>query len=132
MSTFDAQTFQNEYLPRDGSEVNAIVTVTCSGGGGGAVVPIPQQRAEVIIVDVSGSMLHPRGKLKAARDGDDGGDRLPAGRDALRRDRRFQRGPPRLPDRGQARDGLGVDARSGQGRAWPFSTPSGAQRSAGG
>ena len=67
MSTFDVQTFQNEYLPRDGSEVNAIVTVTCRGGGGGAVVPIPQQRAEVIIVDVSGSMLHPRGKLKAAR-----------------------------------------------------------------
>ena len=64
MTTFAAQTFQNEYLPVDGSEVNAIVTVTCSVGG---AVAVPQQRAEVIIVDVSGSMLHPRGKLKAAR-----------------------------------------------------------------
>ncbi len=66
MTTFAAQTFQNEYLPVDGSEVNAIVTVTCTVGGAVAVA-VPQQRAEVIIVDVSGSMLHPRGKLKAAR-----------------------------------------------------------------
>jgi von Willebrand factor type A C-terminal domain/von Willebrand factor type A domain len=63
MTTFSTQTYQNEYLARDSSEVNAIVTVSCSGA---TVIPVPQERAEVIIVDVSGSMRHPREKLKAA------------------------------------------------------------------
>jgi hypothetical protein len=63
MTTFSTQTYQNEYLARDGTEVNAIVTVCCAGA---TVVPVPQERAEVIIVDVSGSMRHPREKLKAA------------------------------------------------------------------
>jgi hypothetical protein len=63
MTTFSTQTYQNEYLALDGSEVNAIVTVSCSGA---TVVSVPQERAEVIIVDVSGSMRHPREKLKAA------------------------------------------------------------------
>jgi hypothetical protein len=62
MTTFSTQTYQNEYLPLDGSEVNAIVTVSCSGA---TAVSGPQERAEVIIVDVSGSMRHPREKLKA-------------------------------------------------------------------
>jgi hypothetical protein len=63
MTTFSTQTYQNEYLALDSSEVNAIVTVSCSGA---TVIPVPQERAEVIIVDVSGSMRHPRTKLKAA------------------------------------------------------------------
>jgi hypothetical protein len=63
MTTFSTQTYQNEYLPAAGTEVNAIVTVSCSGA---TVIPVPQERAEVIIVDVSGSMRHPREKLKAA------------------------------------------------------------------
>jgi hypothetical protein len=63
MTTFTTQMYQNEYLPIDGTEVNAIVTVCCTGA---TVVPVPQERAEVIIVDVSGSMRHPREKLKAA------------------------------------------------------------------
>jgi hypothetical protein len=62
MTTFSTQTYQNEYLPLDGSEVNAIVTVSCSGA---TAVSVPQERAEVIIVDVSGSMRFPREKLKA-------------------------------------------------------------------
>ena len=55
MAEFTASVFQNEYLPDGGTDVNAIVTVTCSGagtagqtGGGGA--------GEIIIVDTSGSM----------------------------------------------------------------------------
>jgi hypothetical protein len=63
MTTFAAETYQNEFLPVDGTEVNAIVTVTCSGSGAGAD---RRPRAEVIIVDVSGSMGLPREKLKAA------------------------------------------------------------------
>lgn len=55
MAEFTARVFQNEYLPDGGTDVNAIVTVTCSGAGtagqtgGGAA-------GEIIIVDTSGSM----------------------------------------------------------------------------
>ena len=31
MTTFSAQTYQNEYLPEGGSQVDAVVTVTASG-----------------------------------------------------------------------------------------------------
>lgn len=55
MAEFTASVYQNEYLPDGGTDVNAIVTVACSGagtagrsGGGSA--------GEVIIVDTSGSM----------------------------------------------------------------------------
>ena len=65
MSRFTAETYQNEYLPLDGSEVNAIVTVTSTGGG----VPVQAPAAaEIIIVDTSGSMDVPRSKIKAARE----------------------------------------------------------------
>jgi len=63
MTTFTTEAYQNEYLPADGSEVNAVVTVTASGAAPGA---ISTQAAEIIIVDVSGSMTVPRAKLKAA------------------------------------------------------------------
>ena len=33
MSRFTAEVYQNEYLPTDGSEVNAIVTIASTGGG---------------------------------------------------------------------------------------------------
>lgn len=55
MADFTASVFQNEYLPDGGTDVNAIVTVTCAGAGtagqtgGGAA-------GEIIIVDTSGSM----------------------------------------------------------------------------
>ncbi len=34
MSSFTAEVYQNEFLPLDGSEVNAIVTVSSSGSAG--------------------------------------------------------------------------------------------------
>jgi VWA domain-containing protein len=64
MSTFTAETYQNEYLVVGGTEVNAIVTVTASG----AQVPArPADAAEIVILDVSGSMADPRAKLHAAK-----------------------------------------------------------------
>ena len=33
MTNFDAETYQNEYLPLGGTEVNAVVRVTASGAG---------------------------------------------------------------------------------------------------
>jgi von Willebrand factor type A C-terminal domain/von Willebrand factor type A domain len=54
MAEFTAEVFQNEFLPDGGTDVHAIVTVTCSGAGqagqsGGDV-------GEIVIVDTSGSM----------------------------------------------------------------------------
>ncbi len=55
MAEFTAAVYQNEFLPDGGTDVNAIVTVTCVGAGtagqsgGGAA-------GEIIIVDTSGSM----------------------------------------------------------------------------
>jgi hypothetical protein len=63
MTTFTAEAYQNEYLPVGGGEVNAVMTVTASGATPGAT---STQAAEIIIVDVSGSMGIPRTKLKAA------------------------------------------------------------------
>ena len=55
MAQFTAQVYQNEFLPDGGTDVHAIVTVTCSGAGavgGGS----GGEAAEIIIVDTSGSM----------------------------------------------------------------------------
>jgi hypothetical protein len=70
MSRFTADVYQNEFLPVDGSEVNAIVTVAAagSGGQGGGGPAQPPEAAEIVIVDTSGSMDSPRAKIKAARD----------------------------------------------------------------
>lgn len=65
MSTFTIETYQNEYLPIGGAEVNAIVTVTSDGVGGQAGQP---DAAEIVIVDTSGSMGSPNRKIKAARE----------------------------------------------------------------
>ena len=64
MSTFTAEAYQNEYLPLGGSEVNAVVTVTATGD---AVAVERPAAAEIVIVDASGSMEVPRGKIAAAR-----------------------------------------------------------------
>ncbi|HWK17545.1 MAG TPA: VWA domain-containing protein [Solirubrobacteraceae bacterium] len=64
MTTFTAEAYQNEYLPLGGSDVNAVVTVTATGG---AVAEERPAAAEVVIVDASGSMEVPRGKIEAAR-----------------------------------------------------------------
>src|SRR5262249_16269228 len=61
VSDFSADVYQNEFLPRGGTEVNAIVTVASNDAatsGGDA--------AEIVIVDVSGSMGG--GKLRAAKE----------------------------------------------------------------
>lgn len=63
MAEFTAAVYQNEFLPDGGTDVNAIVTVSCSGAGqagsgGGAV-------GEIIIVDTSGSMG--RSNMEAAK-----------------------------------------------------------------
>jgi Mg-chelatase subunit ChlD len=76
MTSFAVDVYQNEFLPVDGIEVNAIVTVTATGDGphggadgderGGARGRAPA--AEIVIVDTSGSMQVPRTKINAARD----------------------------------------------------------------
>ena len=64
MSQFTIEVYQNEYLPQDGCEVNAIVTVTSSRANGSGSVP---EVAEIVIVDTSGSMAAPKAKILAAR-----------------------------------------------------------------
>jgi von Willebrand factor type A C-terminal domain/von Willebrand factor type A domain len=73
---FTVSVFQNEYLPEGAREVSAIVTVSApdslpssggagpggAGGAGGA-----SGRAEIIIVDCSGSMDYPHAKIVQAR-----------------------------------------------------------------
>jgi hypothetical protein len=70
MSAFSADIFQNQYLPLGGTAIDAIIRVDSNGlgqapapNGLGQVVDL----AEVIIVDVSGSMEQPRSKLSAAK-----------------------------------------------------------------
>ncbi|MCL7377406.1 VWA domain-containing protein [Streptomyces sp. 35G-GA-8] len=78
---FSVDVYQNEYLPEGGREVNAIVTVTSTGGGTTGGVPLtgasstpsalPRQgpnAAVVIMVDCSGSMDYPPTKMRNARD----------------------------------------------------------------
>ena len=64
MAEFTAAVYQNEFLPDGGTDVNAIVTVTCTGAGeagrSGA-----GEAGEIIIVDTSGSMG--RTKIEAAK-----------------------------------------------------------------
>jgi von Willebrand factor type A C-terminal domain/von Willebrand factor type A domain len=54
VTEFTAETFQNEYLPEDGAEVNAIVTITSTNSA--RSVPAGTELTEVILVDVSSSM----------------------------------------------------------------------------
>lgn len=76
---FAVDIYQNEYLPEGGREVNAIVTVTATGGGTLGGLPLGAQSptgmygtapdaAVVIMVDCSGSMDSPPTKMQNARD----------------------------------------------------------------
>ena len=65
MTQFSAETDQNEFLPLDGSEIHAIVTVTASGAE--APAASSPGAAEIVIIDTSGSMGAPRAKLRAAQ-----------------------------------------------------------------
>ncbi|GLF93653.1 vWA domain-containing protein [Streptomyces yaizuensis] len=72
---FSVEVYQNEYLPEGGREVNAIVTVTSTGGGTSGRTPVPGSApgtapgaAVVIMVDCSGSMDYPAAKMHNARE----------------------------------------------------------------
>ncbi|MFJ2112947.1 MULTISPECIES: VWA domain-containing protein [unclassified Streptomyces] len=78
---FSVDVYQNEYLPEGGREVNAIVTVTSTGGGTTGGIPLAgasatpsglpghsPNAAVVIMVDCSGSMDYPPTKMRNARD----------------------------------------------------------------
>lgn len=74
---FSMDVYQNEYLPEGGREVNAIVTVSATGGGTvGSAVTAPHlyspgqgpSAAVAIMVDCSGSMDYPPTKMHNARD----------------------------------------------------------------
>ncbi|MGY0024097.1 vWA domain-containing protein [Streptomyces sp. cg35] len=74
---FSVEVYQNEYLPEGGREVNAIVTVTSTGGGTvGSAVGAPHRysagdgpdAAVALMVDCSGSMDYPPTKMRGARE----------------------------------------------------------------
>ncbi|MGW4809986.1 vWA domain-containing protein [Kitasatospora sp. NPDC004272] len=68
---FDVDVFQNEYLAQGAQEVNAIVTVTATGGGtsGGRPIGAPgPDAAVVLVIDCSGSMEYPATKMRHARE----------------------------------------------------------------
>ncbi|MEU8468603.1 VWA domain-containing protein [Streptomyces sp. NPDC029006] len=73
---FSVDVYQNEYLPEGGSEVNAVVTVTATGGGTVGTAPTASGHAPgwqpsaavAVMVDCSGSMDHPPAKMRNARD----------------------------------------------------------------
>ncbi|OYN94573.1 vWA domain-containing protein [Enemella evansiae] len=56
MADFTSQVYQNEFLPDGGTDVNAIVTMTCSGAGTAGQSSGGGDAGEIIIVDTSGSM----------------------------------------------------------------------------
>ena len=55
MAEFSAEIYQNEFLPDGGTDVHAIVSVTCTGAGA-AGQGEGDEAAEIVIVDTSGSM----------------------------------------------------------------------------
>jgi von Willebrand factor type A C-terminal domain/von Willebrand factor type A domain len=55
MAEFSAAVYQNEFLPDGGTDVHAIVTVTCTGAGT-AGQSGSGDAGEIVIVDTSGSM----------------------------------------------------------------------------
>ncbi|MGW4382784.1 VWA domain-containing protein [Kitasatospora sp. NPDC004531] len=69
---FDVDVFQNEYLAQGSREVNAIVTVTATGGGTSGGRPLGAAPAAgaavVLVIDCSGSMEHPNTKMRNARE----------------------------------------------------------------
>jgi hypothetical protein len=74
---FSVDVYQNAHLPEGGREVDAVVTVTATGGGTvGSAVTAPHRYASgqgpsaavAIMVDCSGSMDYPPAKMRNARD----------------------------------------------------------------
>ncbi len=94
MAEFTASVYQNEFLPDGGTDVNAIVTVTCSGAGT-AGQSGAGAAGEIIIVDTSGSMGPAHDGGGQARGA--GGDRRDRRRHLVRRDRGLRPRDARLP-----------------------------------
>ncbi|MEU8538399.1 VWA domain-containing protein [Streptomyces sp. NPDC048717] len=66
---FSVDVYQNEFLPEGGRDVNAIVTVTATGGGtGGPSAGSAGSTAVVLMLDCSGSMEYPPTKMRGARE----------------------------------------------------------------
>lgn len=55
MAEFSAAVYQNEFLPQGGTDVHAIVTITCRGAGSAGQTGAGDA-GEIIVVDTSGSM----------------------------------------------------------------------------
>ena len=55
MADFTAEVYQNEFLPDGGTDVHAIVTVTCTSAGAAGQAG-EGEAGEIVIVDTSGSM----------------------------------------------------------------------------
>ncbi|MGB6580573.1 MAG: VWA domain-containing protein [Streptosporangiaceae bacterium] len=66
-SGFTVDVDQNQYLPEDGSDVSAVVTVTSGADVGIAAAAGGAGSAEIIIIDCSGSMDYPPTKMTQAR-----------------------------------------------------------------
>jgi hypothetical protein len=64
--SFQIDVHHNEYLPRDGQIVDAIVTVTATGEGLPSAAAGAVSTAQVIMVDCSGSMGYPATKISEA------------------------------------------------------------------
>ena len=107
MAEFTATVYQNEFLPDGGTDVNAIVTVDCSGAGTAGQTG-SGAAGEIIIIDTSGSMG--QSAMAAAKQAAPGGAGRDRRRHLLRRDLRQRRGLPRLPAR-QRGPGDGADER---------------------
>ncbi|MEV6328548.1 VWA domain-containing protein [Streptomyces sp. NPDC051909] len=68
---FSVDVYQNEFLPEGGRDVNAIVTVTATGGGAHGAPPAAgggRSAAVVLMLDCSGSMDYPSTKMRGARE----------------------------------------------------------------
>jgi hypothetical protein len=63
MTTFVAETYQNEFLAVGATRVDALVSVSATGTGN---IAGGRESAELVIVDVSGSMNFPRTKIRSA------------------------------------------------------------------
>ncbi len=62
MTDFSLEVFQNEYVPAHATTMDAVVTVTAQG-----LAPVAAgEAAEILIIDTSGSMYSPPGRIRAA------------------------------------------------------------------
>jgi len=75
MSSFHAETYQNEYVPVGATEMHAVVSISARTEDGAVSTETgPSEHGDnpaaevVLIIDASGSMNYPRAKIHAARE----------------------------------------------------------------